>query len=148
MEGIGKWIDVLHKETFDYTGSVTVSSYSLTEIVFYTRTFVTEVPYKMCEVLVTIPFTGNDIGDHRCRIIAYLDAEPIYDGTMYSAARWTLEPLTIFARKIDLVQGHHRFRIYANVDGGTLNIPHFNSDLSECKVSPTLFGKMLITGFR
>ena len=144
----GLGIDVLLDVKIGYRGSVLVNSATLTEVVIYTRTFTTVKNYPMTDIKIAIPFTGNKLIYRRSRIIVYLDREPIYDATMYSSKAWDLKPLNIVASKVNMLTGNHVIKIFAAVDGGVLNIPHYNAGLYESTILPKIFGRMTVLGHK
>ena len=149
--GVG--IDVLREETYTYSASITTASTSLVVIPQYTRIITTYIYYPILTVEMSIPFTGNSVAGRRARIIATLSpvgGRPysIYDGTTYSSGTWDLHPLTIVGSKANLLPGTYVLRIQAAVNGGTLYIPHFNAGLIESTLSPKLFARIVIKGYK
>ena len=139
-------IDVIKDEKISYSSSVTFNSKTLEEIPFYTREFTTLKNYKLCNIDLYIPMTGNDTANHRARILLYLDDEMIFDATCYDPINWNLKCLVISAKKINLLAGFHRMKILGCVDGGTFQIPHFNLNGIENTISPKISGKLCIIG--
>ena len=133
-------------ERLNYNGDVKTNQKSLSEVPYYTRTFTTQNDYKLCTVNINIPFTGNIDPKTRSRIVLYLDDEPIYNTQLHSNAVWDLYQLTMLGYKSNLKAGTHTMKVFAAVDGGTLYMPHYNTNLIEHKMSPSLFGSILITG--
>ena len=139
-------IDVIKDEKISYSSSVTFNSKTLEEIPFYTREFTTLKNYKLCNIDLYIPMTGNDTANHRARILLYLDDEMIFDATCFDPINWNLKCLVISAKKINLLAGFHRMKILGCVDGGTFQIPHFNLNCIENTISPKISGKLCIIG--
>ena len=139
-------IDVIKDEKISYSSSVTFNSKTLEEIPFYTREFTTLKNYKLCNIDLYIPMTGNDTANHRARILLSLDDEMIFDATCYDPINWNLKCLVISAKKINLLAGFHRMKILGCVDGGTFQIPHFNLNCIENTISPKISGKLCIIG--
>ena len=139
-------IDVIKDEKISYSSSVTFNSKTLEEIPFYTREFTTLKNYKLCNIDLYIPMSGNDTANHRARILLYLDDEMIFDATCYDPINWNLKCLVISAKKINLLAGFHRMKILGCVDGGTFQIPHFNLNCIENTISPKISGKLCIIG--
>ena len=139
-------IDIIKDEKISYSSSVTFNSKTLEEIPFYTREFTTLKNYKLCNIDLYIPMTGNDTANHRARILLYLDDEMIFDATCLDPINWNLKCLVISAKKINLLAGFHRMKILGCVDGGTFQIPHFNLNCIENTISPKISGKLCIIG--
>jgi hypothetical protein len=137
-------ICVLHKEDFKYTSSVTCNSATLAAIPFYGRAFNAPANFSLCTISLCIPFTGNDTATSRSRVLVYLDSELIYDATMYGQVAWQLVPINIHAYKVGLACGQHSLNVYACVDKGNLNIPHYNSACIEGTTQPSLSGSLTI----
>ena len=139
-------IDAIKDEKISYSSSVTFNSKTLEEIPFYTREFTTLKNYKLCNIDLYIPMTGNDTDNRRARILLYLDDEMIFDATCMDPIKWNLKCLVISAKKINLLAGFHRMKILGCVDGGTFQIPHFNLNCIENTISPKISGKLCIIG--
>jgi hypothetical protein len=134
-------------EQIHYSSSITYGGKTLEPIPYYSRFFTAPTNYELCQISLSIPFSGNDSDRSRTRLVYYLDDEPLYDTTMHGWARWTLIPITILATKANLSSGSHTLTLKAAVDTGTLNIPHYNTGCNEATISPPIFGKYSIVCF-
>ena len=139
--------ELIKNEKIGYNSSITVTSKQLTEVYHYSREFMTNKDYNIIIVKLYIPFTSNDTECKRSRILLYLDDEVICDGTIYNQVYWELKPLFLEGIGINVKSGNHKLKLMCCVDGGTLNIPHYNTDYIEHTVKPEISGKLIILGF-
>ena len=139
-------IDIIKNEKIGYNQSITISNSQLTEVFHYSREFITQIDYKLLSVKLNIPFTGNDSAGKRSRVILYVDDEPICDGSMHNQVNWELKPLQLEGICLNVKAGYHKIKLMCCVDGGNLNIPHYNSSCIENTVKPEIFGKIIILG--
>ncbi len=143
----GTSVDVILNDNITYTGPITVTSTALVEVSAYTRTIVLGRNYPLLDLQYVIPFTGNSDAGARSRIVVFFDTTPVYDSTMLTGSAFNLVPLDIIARVVNAACGFHTVRVYAAVDTGTLNIPHYNPLLIEATVAPSLFGRVTFVGY-
>ena len=139
--------ELIKYEKIGYNCSITVTSNQLTEIFHYSREFIAKKDYNILIVKLHIPFTGNNSAGKRSRILLYLDNEVICDGTMYNEVYWELKPLFLEGIGMNVKSGNHKIKLMCCVDGGELNIPHYNSSCIEHTIKPEISGKLIILGF-
>ena len=140
-------LEILKEEKFTYSSHVTFNSKSLQEIPFYTREFTTTKIYKLCQIDINIPMTGNDSSGSRNRLLLYLDDEVIFDASFHDPTNWVLKPLAISAKKVNLLQGFHKIKLVGCVDRGTCYIPHFDSGCIESTIYPPISGRLYVFGY-
>ena len=138
--------NVIKDEKIGYNQSVIVNSKQLTEVFYYSREFDTYTNYKICNVLINIPYTGIRGYSTVARILLYLDDSVIYDGSIYSKEAYILRPLNLTGYKCNLLQGHHKIKIMACTNNEELHIPHLNINGSENIIQPPISGSILIVG--
>ena len=130
---------------YDYVSSITCTQKDFTQIPFYTQ-YVELLPMQYLNVKVKIPFVGNDCDSKRSRILLKFDGEIIDQSAKYNTKQWELHDLVLEGMVFEIGQGKHIIEIFACVDGGTLNIPHYNTSLIEATKLPKLQGKLSIKG--
>jgi len=139
--------ELIKYEKIGYNCSITVTSNQLTEVFHYSREFITKKDYNILIVKLSIPFTGNNTQGKRSRILLYLDDEIICDGTMYNEVHWELKPLFLEGIGINVKSANHKLKLMCCVDGGELNIPHYNPGCIEHTIKPEISGRLIILGF-
>ena len=135
-------IDILIDQKINYTESIIVTGNVFQEVPYYTRTFFAPRDYPRCSITLSIPFVANDGVAARSRVYLALDEEPIWDNSIHGMVAWTMVPLNFNAHKSHVTMGEHTIKIYAAVDKGTLNIPHFNPNVIENYAKPAIFSTM------
>jgi hypothetical protein len=138
----GSWS---YTEKIFFAASVTTNSLAWVELVNYTRTISTPALANLI-VTVHIPFTGNDTAAKRSRIRLDFDGVPISDASKFNETIWELHEITLTGLVANVAAGVHTLKLFAMVDGGTLNIPHFNAALIE-STAPALFANLFLVGF-
>ena len=96
---------------------VTLNQKSLTNVFFYTRKIKTGIYYKIVNVNIDIPLTGNDNTFKYSK--TYFDDEVICDSTIYNTDVWELKPLKCYA--LIVKKGEHIITIKAAISGGSKN---------------------------
>ena len=138
--------DLIKNEKIGYNNSIQINSQSLIEVYHYSREFLINIDYKILTVKLNIPFSGNDSSNKRSRILLYLDEEMICDGSIFNTNSWELKPLFLEGISVNVKAGYHKIKLMCCVDGGTLNIPHYNTNNFEHKIKPELSGRLTIIG--
>ena len=64
-------LGIIKNEKIGYNEHITIDSKELTEVYHYSREFVTFFDYKLLTIKLSIPFTGNNTGNARSRVILY-----------------------------------------------------------------------------
>ncbi len=139
-------MDIIKNEKIRYNNSIIISSTQLTEVFHYSREFITQIDYKFIIVKLNIPFTGNDSQGKRSRILLYLDDDVLCDGTKFNQVPWELHPIHLEGIKLNVQPGNHKIKLMCCVDGGNLNIPHYNTNLIEYTIKPEIFSTLVIIG--
>ena len=139
-------VHIIKNERIKYNETINISSTQLTEVFHYSREFKTLHEFKMITVILDIPFTGNNTAKTRSRILLYLDDELLCDGTICNQSSWELKPLHLEGIAVDVKPGNHRVKLMCCVNGGILNIPHYNKGDIEYTIKPEISGKMVIIG--
>jgi hypothetical protein len=135
-----------YQKNINFTASVTTNSTTLQEISQYTQTIA--IPKLSCLIVTLhIPFTGNDTPDKRSRICLQFDTQTISDATKYNQGQWELNEITLTGLVQNVAEGNHTVKVWAAVEGGTLNIPHYNPDRIEKKITPEIFANFYMVGF-
>jgi hypothetical protein len=135
-----------YQKNIDFTTSVTTAAPTLTEISNYKITI--ETPKLACTIVTLhIPFTGNDTAGRRSRICLEFDGKIISDASKFNQGQWELHEITLTGLVQNIAAGNHTIRVLASVDGGTLNIPHYNPTLIEAKTIPAIFANFYMVGF-
>ncbi len=135
-----------YTKNINFTTSVTTASTALQEISQYTITITT--PKLSCSIVTLhIPFAGNDTADKRSRICLQFDTQTISDATKYNQGQWELNEITLTGLVQNVAEGNHTVKVLAAVEGGTLNIPHYNPDRIEKKITPEIFANFYMVGF-
>ena len=130
---------------YEYVSSVTSIQTDFTQIPYYTH-YIELLPMQYLTVKIKIPFVGNDLAGKRSRILLKFDGEVIDQSAKYNTKQWELNDLVLEGMVFEIGQGKHMIEIFACVDGGTLNIPHYNTSLIEATKLPKLQGKLSIKG--
>ena len=139
--------DVLFYEKIGYTASIVASSASMTEVIYYRRSFESKKAYTECNIQLEIPFTGPDTATGRARIILTLDDVPIADSTVYGPVSYILEPIHLNGYKMNVTAGTHFVKLMTSVDKGSLMIPHYNPVALEATDIP-LFSTMHVACYK
>ena len=138
---------ILLHEVSEFTDSIMINQKSLTNVAFYTRKVKAITDYMVVNVNINIPLTGNNIAGQYSRIITYFDNEVICDSTIYNSDAWELKPLTINGYVKNVRQGEHTITVKAAVSGGTLHIPHFESNSIVEKIKPRIQYSYFVAGY-
>lgn len=143
-ETAGSWG---YAKTFFFTEHVTCASPQWQEIAFYETAIITP---KLANLLITlhIPYAGNESGGTRNRIRLDFDDAPLCDATKHNAAPWELHEITLTGLVENVAAGDHTLRLFAQVSGGCLHIPHYNTTLIEATSPPPIFANLALLGFR
>ena len=139
-------LDILMNETIKYDNTISIKENKLMEIYHYSRTFYTNVDYKLINVKLNIPLVGLDKATQYARILLYFDDEMICDGSMWSHVEWELKPLYLDGISTNIKAGNHKVKLMSCVTGGTLNIPYFDTTSVLFTIKPELSGKIIIIG--
>ena len=80
-----------------------------------------------------------------------LDEINISDSTIFGFNNWELHDITLTGIIKNINSGNHIIKIYACVDGGFLNIPHYNTHYNthciENTIYPSIFANMYVIGY-
>ena len=79
---------IIKNETINYNHAILVQSKELSEVYHYSRSFITDIDYKLITVKLNIPLVGIDQKKNYSRILLYLDNEMICDGSIWSHVEW------------------------------------------------------------
>lgn len=142
--GFGPFV---YTESIAYTQSVLVNANSPAVVPHYTRQVKVD---RNCDVLMidlTIPFVGNDANGARSRIWLRVNGQFQSDATKYNHTPWELHPIHLKATLTNVVAGTIlNIEVLASVDRGTLNIPHYNTNLMEANQTPSIAASLNVVG--
>jgi len=140
--GVGSSFKVTEKISFP--SAITTNSGTLVEINHYRRQFTLDRAQAV-QITLHIPFVGNDTGGKRSRIQLRVGNDAVCDSTKFNTNSWELHEVTLTAL-VDLGAGQHTMSVWACVDGGTLQIPHYNAGLIEHTVQSPIFANLFMFG--
>ena len=141
-------MDILVHKVRPFTSSIIVNEKEYVPLSMYTEDIVTEKFYKLIEVQLNIPFTGNKFANNRSKIVTYFDDILICYSQIHSTTDWNLNQLFISGSAINISPGHHVFKVEACVDDGELHIPEVSTSCIETTKNPRISYSLLIKGFR
>jgi hypothetical protein len=133
-------------EDITFTESVTTTATTLQEVSKYTKAITT--PQLSCLIVTLhIPFVGNNTAERRSRICLKFDNLTISDASKFNQSQWELHEITLTGLVKNVTEGSHTIRVLASVDGGQLNIPHYNLTSIEATTIPAIFANFYMVGF-
>ena len=140
----------VYEEKIRYTQSIIAQNAgNLAEIPFYTRTITLSNPIDILTIDYEIPFVGNDSGNWaNSRILLRVNGQYVCDASKANQKEWILHPIHLKAVLANLQPGPIVVQIFAAVQFGRLNIPHYNPALLEGNTTDTLkmFGSLRVLG--
>ena len=138
-----------YSEFLDIEKSINIGgSTNLTAVEFYTRIFEINWPLDVLQIELVIPFVGfsNGGGGSRARILLTVNDRILADASMRGSTG-DLRPILLKAMLADVSIGTVKVQVKVAVDGGTLEIPHFNPAKIEKTIERSLFAKYHLLGF-
>ena len=139
-------LEIIKNEAIKYNSSIEVMTNELSEVYHYSRSFTTDIDYKLITVKLNIPLVGIDKKKNYSRILLYLDNDMICDGSIWSHVEWELKPIYLEGIGVNIKKGEHSVKLMCSVTGGKLNIPYFDTSSALNTIKPPLSSKLIIIG--
>ena len=139
-------LEIIKNETIKYNSAILVKTKELSEVYHYSRSFTTDIDYKLITVKLNIPLVGINEKKNYSRILLYLDNDMICDGSIWSHVEWELKPIYLEGIGVNIKKGDHSVKLMCSVTGEKLNIPYFDTSCALNTIKPPLSSKLIIIG--